>query len=117
MNPLRISTIGVSIASLLALAACGGQNQSRQTVNFDVKVAGNQMTPSNKLTAHGGDTINLTVSADKAEEIHLHGYDLHFYPKPGQPQSKTFAADKTGAFEIEIEDSSTHLGELDVLPQ
>ena len=35
----------------------------------------------------------------------------------GQPATKTFTADKTGSFEIEIEDSSTRLGELEVQPR
>jgi hypothetical protein len=37
--------------------------------------------------------------------------------KPGETQTKTFKADKTGSFEVEIEDTSTHLGELDVQPR
>jgi len=71
------------------------------------------MTPD-KLTARHNDSITLTVTADKAEEIHLHGYDIAFQPAPGKPDTRTFKADKTGSFEIEIESSSTHLGELDV---
>jgi FtsP/CotA-like multicopper oxidase with cupredoxin domain len=121
MNCVRGSLVGVVTSALLAMVACGGSSTApgsgAQKLTFDVNVVGSKMLPSDKLTAHGGDTITMNVTADKAEEIHLHGYDYHFAVKPGQKMSKTFTADKTGSFEIEIEESSTHLGELDVLPR
>jgi hypothetical protein len=61
--------------------------------------------------------MTVSISADKYEEIHLHGYDKHFFPSPGQPATLTFPADKTGNFVIEIEVSSTPLGLLDVKPR
>lgn len=106
----------LAAAVLLVVAACGGSSTPPQHVNFQFQVRGSSMSPD-QATAHQGDTVNMTVSTDKAEEIHLHGYDFKFEPKPGQPATKTFTADKTGSFEIEIEDSSTHLGELQVQPR
>lgn len=34
--------------------------------------------------------------------------------KAGEPDTKTFELDKTGSFEIEYEESGTHLGDLEV---
>jgi plastocyanin len=118
MKTIRTLATASAVLSVIALTACGGtaNNASGQRVALDVKVTGNTMQP-NKLTAHQGDTVVFTVTTDKEEEIHLHGYDYMFQMKPGQKQSKTFTADKTGNFEIEIETTSTHLGELDVLPR
>lgn len=115
MHKLRSLVAIPTLLGLLALTACGGSSGSGQRVTFDVKISGHTMNPD-KLTAHQGNTVAITFTADKAEEIHLHGYDYKFEMKPGQPNSKTFTADKTGSFEIEIEDTSTHLGELDVTP-
>jgi plastocyanin len=115
MHKLRSAVAIPALVGLLALTACGGQSGSGQHVTFDVKINGHTMKP-NQLNAHQGDTIAITFTADKAEEIHLHGYDYKFEMKPGQPNSKTFTADKTGSFEIEIEDTSTQVGTLQVLP-
>ncbi len=101
-----------SVAVLVAVAACGGSSGGSE-VSLTATVSGSQMTPSH-LTAHLNDEVTLTFTADKAEEIHLHGYDYKFAMKPGEKQAKTFKADKSGHFEIEIEDTSTSLGSLDV---
>ena len=114
--PFTPALLALAAAVLFAAAACGGSSAPTQHVNFQLQVKGDKMTPD-KATARQGDTVNLTVSADKAEEIHLHGYDYKLEPKPGQPATKTFTADKTGSFELEIESSSTHLGELEVQPR
>lgn len=87
-----------------------------QQLTFTLKVQGDKMSPD-KLTAHQGDTLTLSVTSDREEEIHLHGYDLGFNPRPGRTDTKAFKADKTGSFEIEIEESKQHLGVLEVLPR
>jgi hypothetical protein len=99
-----------------AVLAFGNQGPAPQQRLFQVAVQGTSMTPSN-LTAYDGDTVTVSVSADKYEEIHLHGYDKHFFPSPGQPATLTFPADKTGHFVIEIEATSTELGLFDVRPR
>ena len=114
MNRVFAPVFFLAVAALLGAAACGGSSTG-QNVNLSVDITGSKMTPD-KLTAHQNDSITLKLTADKEEEIHLHGYDYKFEMKPGEAQTKTFKADKSGSFEIEIEDSSTHLGELDVLP-
>jgi FtsP/CotA-like multicopper oxidase with cupredoxin domain len=48
-----------------------------------------------------GDTVRIVVTADAADEIHLHGYDITRNAAPGQPARFRFRADAEGAFEIE----------------
>src|SRR4030088_2440038 len=108
-------------AGLAVLAACGGPGRPPANVTFNVTIAGSRMIPD-RLTAHQNDNVTLTITADRAEEIHLHGYDYKCELRRDQDQARSFKqpqsfrADKTGAFEIEIENSGTHLGEMDVLP-
>ena len=108
------------LAVLLATAACAVPGMSAapsvQTRHFTITVHGSTATPT-LLTAYHGDTLVVTVSADRAEEIHLHGYDKHFHPAPGKPATLTFVADADGSFEYEIEASGTHLGNLQVEPR
>lgn len=94
----------------------GNQGPSSQQRLFQLAVSGTTMTPSH-LQADQGDTLTISVSTDTYEEVHLHGYDKHFFPSPGQPATLTFPADKTGAFVIEIEASSTQIGLLEVQPR
>jgi hypothetical protein len=84
--------------------------------SFTVHVTGGQADVT-ELTAYEGDSITLTFDADKAEEIHLHEYDLQFEPAPGKPDTKTFQATITGSHEYELEASSRHLGNLIVQPR
>ena len=94
----------------------GNQGPAPQQRLIQVTVTGATMSPG-QLQANEGDTLTVSVASDKYEEIHLHGYDKHFFPSPGQPATLTFPADKTGNFVIEIEATSTPLGLLDVKPR
>jgi hypothetical protein len=106
----------VIFAGVGAVLVFGNQGPPPQQRLIQVTVTGNTMSPG-QLQANEGDTLTVSVSADKYEEIHLHGYDKHFFPSPSQPAILTFPADKTGNFVIEIEATSTPLGLLDVKPR
>ncbi len=43
----------------------------------------------------------IVVSADAADDIHLHGYDIEKKVAPGQPARFQFKAKFEGEFEIE----------------
>lgn len=113
---LPACALGAVLALVAACTAPGAGAPPPQARTFAVTVSDDKMTPD-KLVAYEGDTVTIKVTADKDEELHLHGYDYKFELKAKEPQSKTFKADKTGSFEIEIEDTGTHLGELQVLPR
>jgi hypothetical protein len=85
-------------------------------VSIDLTVNGSTMTPDTP-TAKQGDKVTMTITADKAEEVHLHGYDIQFVvPSAGGKVTHTFTADKTGAWPMEIEQSGTSLGNFVVSP-
>ena len=112
MPGIASTPLAAAVAVLLLALACG-QEPAGQKVSLDVKVTGAKMIPDH-LTAHQNDEITLSITADRAKEIHLHGYDYKFQLKPGEKQTKTFKADKTGHFVLEIEDTGTGLGSLDI---
>ena len=102
-----------SSSGYLISKSTGGGGQAR---TIDVTVSGSTMTPGT-WTAKQGDTLTVNVTADKKEEIHLHGYDIAFeVDSAGGKASHTFKADKSGDFDIEVEDTSTPLGKLVVSP-
>jgi hypothetical protein len=104
----------VVVGAVLVARSTGGRTGAARTLSVDV--SGDRMTPDT-LSAGQNDQLTLHVTADKKEEIHLHGYNIVFeVPAAGQTVTHSFKADKTGSFEIEIEDTSTHLGQLNVTP-
>jgi hypothetical protein len=109
-------------AVLLIFVAVGAylifntKSSGPQTVSFDVSVTkASSMVPS-ELKAHQNDTITINITSDTDGEVHLHGYDIAFDTKAGQVVSHTFKAVNTGSFELEWEETSTHLGDLNVTP-
>jgi hypothetical protein len=102
----------IAIGAFLALRGTGGGGRP---VTIEIKVTGSTMTPGNP-SARADDAVTMTITTDRDEEIHLHGYDIPFECKANQPVTRTFKADKTGDFDMEIEDTSTPLGKFTVNP-
>lgn len=59
-----------------------------------------------------GDTVELTVTSDVAEEIHVHGYDIFGDVAAGGTVVLSFEASIQGIFEVELEGSHIELLEL-----
>ncbi len=112
-------SVGIIFVVVLGYLAFGHPKRTPENRTFTLTITGNTMTPS-RLVAYDGDTITMIVSADRTEEIHLHGYDFYFDAQAGEQLVKSFPADKEGNFTIEIEGSTltngTPLGVLDVYP-
>lgn len=68
------------------------------------------------FTATQGDRVRIIVRADVTDEVHLHSYDLHADVAPGEPARIDFVADVAGVFECELEDASTLLFQLEIVP-
>ncbi|MFY9616350.1 MAG: hypothetical protein WAT58_13215 [Candidatus Dormiibacterota bacterium] len=85
------------------------------TVAINLTVTGSNVSPQDP-SAKKGQNVQMTITTDKDEEVHLHGYDIHFSCKAGSPLTMNFVADKTGQFEIELEATSTHLTNFTVNP-
>jgi hypothetical protein len=58
--------------------------------------------------------VDLVVHSDVADEVHLHGYDLHQDVKPGGTARIRFQAKIPGVFEAELENRKLQILELTV---
>jgi len=83
-------------------------------VHIDLVDGKPKVRPEAIVRLKKGETFTLIATSDKAYEIHIHGYDKKLELTPGQVGTETFVADQTGTFEVEIEDTSTHLFSLQV---
>lgn len=104
----------------IILSSCGSGAPTSSTASsaaktFSVTVTGTKASLTD-LEANKGDSITLTFTTDATEEVHLHGYDIHFDCTAGVPLTKSFVAANTGQFEFELEATSMHLGNLVVNP-
>jgi hypothetical protein len=69
------------------------------------------------LQVHEGEQVTLNIRSDTADELHLHGYDLHAHITPDQTATLQFTANHTGRFGMELHKAHTELGALEVYPQ
>ena len=124
------------VASVLAmaLAACGGgdDNQAGATTaaaagsattgagaagaqTVEIAVTGTKVqTAERRVKVPLDGKVRLEVTADRADEVHLHGYDRKVDIEPGTPAVLEFTADVPGVFEVELEEAGLKLVELQV---
>jgi hypothetical protein len=82
---------------------------------IEVRVAGGKVQGGvRRERVDSGDTVVLRVTADVADHVHLHGYDLMADVAPGKPGQIRFTADIPGVFEVELEDRRQKLLDLEV---
>ena len=84
---------------------------------FSFLVSGGRVTAPEKFSVTQGSEVTIRVTADTADEVHLHGYDLSKPTVPGQPVEIKFVAATAGRFEIELEKAALPLGNLEVQPK
>jgi heme/copper-type cytochrome/quinol oxidase subunit 2 len=83
---------------------------------IEVTVREGQVRGPLKPEVQQGQRVRITVDADVADEVHLHGYDLMADVEPGRPAELAFEATATGVFEVELEDAGLLLFQLKVVP-
>ena len=88
-----------------------------QPVTIRIAVVGGQPEGGiQRASVRRGRQVVLRVTADVADHIHVHGYDLMADVGPGAPAQIRFRATVPGRFEIELEDRRIPIGDLEVRP-
>ena len=67
-----------------------------------------------RATVKKGQKVAIVVHSDVADEVHVHGYDLHKDVEPGGTVRIVFPATITGVFEAELEDRKLQIVQLTV---
>lgn len=63
------------------------------------------------------DSVVIQVESDAADDVHVHGYDLHAAVAPGTPATLRFIARRTGRFAVEMHRAETQLAILEIYPK
>jgi hypothetical protein len=99
--------------SATAVASAVTSDTAQQTISLTVaggKVSGD----TGRVKVALGTRLRITVTADVADEIHVHVYDLHQDISVNQPGSIEFVADKPGIVDVELEKSKLTLTRLQI---
>ncbi len=68
--------------------------------------------PPSRIELKKGDHLTLRVTSDRADTLHVHGYDRELPLSPGTPATLTLTTDRTGLFEVETHESGLVLTQL-----
>lgn len=126
MNKSAFAFVGLGIAVLTILfvlfkpaadvAATQEPMQGPQAIVYAVR-DGVRVAGPRVATVLQGTKVQVRVSADKDDELHVHGYDLEASLSADEPATLAFTADRAGRFAIELHKADIELGMLQVTPR
>jgi hypothetical protein len=79
---------------------------------IEATIADGVVTAPDRPEVALGSSVLLIVTADVADEVHIHGYDYFLDLTPGTAAEIEFVADIPGIFEVELEGSRGLVFEL-----
>lgn len=82
-------------------------------LTFDVYEA--RTSGDDHVVVERGTEIEIVVTADVTDEVHVHGYEHFADVSPGTAAVISFVADLPGIYEVELEGSGLTILELEVL--
>ncbi|MEU3406292.1 hypothetical protein ABZ766_20460 [Streptomyces sp. NPDC006670] len=82
-----------------------------RTVTLTVR-DGKVSPPPTRTELKRGERIALRVTSDRADTLHVHGYDKELALPAGQEATLVLTADRTGLFEVETHESGLVLTQL-----
>jgi hypothetical protein len=85
---------------------------------FELTVAGGELVAGPAvIQVVQGTEVTLRIHSDRADELHLHGYDLHARIDAGGTAELSFTASRSGRFAYELHGSHRELGAVEVSPE
>jgi hypothetical protein len=116
----RIVLIGLAILVVVVAAivlSSGGSSETKASGPATIEVRDAKPVGGvKKLTYNKGDTIDLTIKSDTADEVHFHGYDVHKDVAKGGTVQFMFPAKIDGEFIVELEEHKETLANVTVEP-
>ena len=99
-------------------AAVAAVVSTPQELRIDLVVQdGRRVSGPELIQAMQAQPIRLRVTSNRADELHLHGYDLRLKLQPGVAAGLSFNATLSGRFEYELHHAHAALGVLEVQPR
>lgn len=122
--PLKYNRTAMPMLCLVAacLTACAGANARGETSTSSARSAtiavtlvdGEVIGDGGRVEVELGSTVNIVLTSDVADEVHLHGYNISMPVSSGAETTLTFEATIPGVFEVELETLGERLLSLQV---
>ncbi|MEV6951937.1 hypothetical protein [Streptomyces sp. NPDC051183] len=78
-----------------------------------IAVRGGKVTPApGRIELKRGERVALRVTSDRADTLHVHGFDKELALTAGQEATLVLTADRTGLFEVETHESGLVVTQL-----
>ncbi|MEO5878410.1 MAG: cupredoxin domain-containing protein [Streptosporangiaceae bacterium] len=104
-----------SVSSSASTSAPPSATPASDAVEIKVTVTGGKVAPRPSIhKVRKGQTVRITVTSDKADQLHVHGYDKEKELPAGATATVEFKADQTGRFEVETHEQGLQLFQLEV---
>jgi hypothetical protein len=112
---ILLAVVVVVVAAVVLSGSGSDETATSGPATIEVKDA-KPVGGVRKLTYAKGDTIDLTIKSDTADEVHFHGYDVHKDVAKGGSVNFTFPAKIDGEFVVELENHKQTLANVTVEP-
>jgi hypothetical protein len=112
-----LALAAVVAVGAFVIAQSGGSNNDNEKTSGKATVEVKNAMPVGgvqSLTWKKGQTIDLTVHSDTADEVHFHGYDVHKDVAKGGTVRFQIPATITGKFIVELENHKQTLANVTV---
>ncbi|WP_443069264.1 hypothetical protein [Streptomyces sp. NBC_01362] len=91
----------------------GAATPRPDTTLVEIVVSHGKVSPDpGRTEIKKGRTVELRVRSDRADHLHVHGYDKEAALPAGRTVTLTFTADRSGLFEVETHESDLLLTQL-----
>ncbi len=138
----RHAACALTLAAALAVSGCGGDDDAStgstpSTTTSSTSAAassaapttmpafagtevvvevkkGKVIPPTHRVKVDAGTDVRLLVTSDKADEVHVHGYEIEQELGAGDQTTIEFTADQNGVFAVEMHESGLQLVQLEV---
>ena len=100
---LLVSVAVIATASFIgSIGNCLAQTAAAEPRRFDLRIENGRIAGDVKtVQVRRDEAVELSWSADRRTDVHLHGYNIEVTVNPGQTQVMAFRARATGRFPIE----------------
>ena len=110
-----VAALVVAAGCALAPAGVAAADEKKVTISLSAK-AGKPVGGVQVYKLKRDDDVTLTVVADRADQLHVHGYEIERELVADQPQTVKFIAKRTGRFSVELHKSGATLAILEIYP-
>jgi len=118
-NRLWLVALALIVAIVAFVLASSSSTSTKSAKGTDVHIraqAGKAAGGVQSITAKKGGRVRFSVTSDRADEIHVHGYDLKRAVPVGGTIRFDFPATIDGLFVVELEHEGQQIAALKVEP-